>query len=55
LGEKCLGDDDKRHAEMDYRIEKRCSITCDRRHVEINFKINPSIDGSEEPKILLKE
>jgi hypothetical protein len=23
--------------------------------VEINFKINPSIDGSEELKILLKE
>jgi len=55
LGEKLLGDDDERHAEMDCRIEKRCSITCYRRHMEINFKINPSINGSEEPKILLKE
>jgi hypothetical protein len=55
LGEKYLGDDDKRHAEMDCRIENRYSITCDRRHVEINFKINPSIDESEELKILLKE
>ena len=40
----------RRHVETNYIIEKRCSRIGDKRHSCIYYKINPSVDGGEEPR-----